>query len=140
MKLSYSDKIAPVQPDGTVAMFVVRSVKEVKILDPTPVTVTTDPGVKKLRKKVPAIPVTLSLVVGQGEPYPYNDNIPYLPGWMGKFDALRIATGEIIANRDDFDTDTLIGKDGYLVLTEKDGKNYVGRYLSAEDGETEFKK
>jgi hypothetical protein len=50
MKLSYSDKIAPVQPDGTVAMFVVRSAKEVKILDPTPVTVTTDPGVKKLRK------------------------------------------------------------------------------------------
>jgi hypothetical protein len=50
MKLSYPDKIAPVQPDGTVAMFVVRSVKEVKILDPTPVTVTTDPGVKKLRK------------------------------------------------------------------------------------------
>jgi hypothetical protein len=140
MKLNYADKIAPVQADGTVAMFIVRNVAEARFPDPTAVTVATEPGVKKLREKVAAVKVTLSLVVGEGEPYPYIDFIPILTGWIEKFDALRIATGELIASREDFDCDTLIGKQGFLVLTEKDGKNYVGRYLRPEDGETEFTK
>jgi hypothetical protein len=140
MKLSYSDKVAPLQADGTVAMFKVCGVEEAKIPDPTAVPVTTDPGVKKLRKKVPALKITLSLVIGESDPYPYVDFIPILSGWMGKFDALRIATGEEIASREDFETDTLIGKGGYLVLTEKDGKNFVGKYLSPEEGENAFAK
>jgi hypothetical protein len=35
MKISYTDKIAPLQPDGTVAMFNVRGVKEVRRADPS---------------------------------------------------------------------------------------------------------
>jgi hypothetical protein len=138
--LSYTDKVAPLQPDGTTAAFVVRSIEEVKMYDPT---VTKEDG-KKLKKKVPALKVTLSLIVGEGDevsdPYPFVDFIYIMAGWMGKLDALRIATGEEIASREDFDTDTLIGGEGFLVLTEKDGKNFVGKYLSPEDGETEFEK
>jgi hypothetical protein len=142
MKISYTDKVAPIQADGTVALFVVRNVEPTKIPDPTATTVTTDHGVKKLRKKVDALKITLSLVVNEreSEPFQYIDFIPILSGWMGKLDALRIATGEDIASRDDFETDTLIKKDGYLKLTEKDGKNFVGRYLRPEDGETLFQK
>jgi hypothetical protein len=79
-------------------------------------------------------------VIGEGEPYPFVDFIPILTGWIDKLDKLRIATGEEIASREEFETDTLIGKGGYLTLTERDGKNYVGRYLKPEDGEALFVK
>jgi hypothetical protein len=140
MKISYTDKVAPLQPDDTVAMFVVRGVKEIRRTDPSVDTAATDPALKKLKQKVPTLQVTLSLVVGEGEPYPFVDFIPILAGWIDKLDKLRIATGELIASREDFETDTLIDKKGYLMLTEKDGKNFIKRYLKPEEGEDAFAK
>jgi hypothetical protein len=130
-QISYTDKVAPVQPDGTVAAFVVRSIEEVKVSDPT----ISEGELKKLKKKIDALRVNLSLVVGEDDPYPFIDYIYILAGWMNKLDDMRIATGELIATRENFDTDTLLGKDGFLTLTKKDGKNFVKRYLTPKDGE-----
>ena len=138
-KISYTDLIAPLHPDGTVAVFKVQDAKQILRADPSVDTAARSTS-EKPKKKVPTLQITLSLVVGEGEPYTFIDFIPILSGWIDKLDKLRIATGEVIASRDDFDPDTLIGKNGYLMLTEKEGKNYVGRYLRPEDGENLFSK
>jgi hypothetical protein len=81
MKLSYTDKIAPVQADGTVAMFVVRNVEEARINDPTAGNVVSEPRVKKLlRKKVDALKITLSLVRGSPTPTLISSR-SYRDGW-----------------------------------------------------------
>jgi hypothetical protein len=132
-KISYTDKVAPVQPDGTVAAFKVRDITKIQIFDNNSEEEEGDPLKKLKRKKIDALKVTLSLIVGNDPSYPFMDVIRLQQGWMGKFDGLRIATGEVIASREDYDTDELIGKDGMLVLTEKDGTNFVQKYLSPEE-------
>ena len=78
------------------------------------------------------------MVGGQEQPFSFIDYIYLIKGWVDKLDALRVATGEDFANREDFDTDTLVDKTGFLVLTAKDSKNFVSRYLRPEDGEEQF--
>jgi hypothetical protein len=132
MKINYTDLIAPLQPDGTIAAFIVKSVDSTRVLDPSTVG-------DKLRPKVKALKVTLDLMVGgQEQPFSFIDYIYLIKGWVDKLDALRVATGEDFANREDFDTDTLVDKTGFLVLTAKDSKNFVSRYLRPEDGEEQF--
>jgi hypothetical protein len=132
LKISYTDLVAPLQPDGTVAAFSVKSVNSMRVLDPTTVG-------NKSRQKVQALKVTLDLIVdGQETPFSFIDIVYLIKGWVDKLDALRVAIGEPFASREDFDTDTLVDKTGFLVLTAKDGKNFVGRYLRPEDGEEQF--
>jgi hypothetical protein len=143
-KISYTDKVAPVQPDGTIAGFVVKSIEMVKLPDPD----ITEEDLKKMRTAVPrlahpkveGLKVTLSLATETGEPYSFVDFIYLVSGRVDKLDGLRVATGEEIVSREDYDTDGLIGKQGFLQLTEKGGKNFVKKYLSQKESEVEISK
>ena len=64
------------------AVFKVQDAKQILRADPSVDTAATDPTVKKLKKKVPTLRVTLSLVVGEGGALPFIDFIPILSGWI----------------------------------------------------------